>query len=273
MESRNPVLGRMEGLDSPRGSSSSGAAAVDAATIERLEQSYAGPAAGPLATGRMTLNDVIVRTGLTFVVLVATAVIGWQVVPQNPALFWVGMLGGLALGLVNAFKREPSPLLILGYAAFEGLFLGGISYMFSLYAGADGLDLVGQAVLGTFAVFAVTLVAYRMKVVRATPKFRRMVIIGLFGYLAFSLLNLVLSMFGVGDGWGLRNGWMGVAIGLFAVALASFSLVLDFDFIERSVEAGVPEKYSWTAAFGLTVTLVWLYIEILRLLAILQSGD
>jgi uncharacterized YccA/Bax inhibitor family protein len=95
----------------------------------------------------------------------------------------------------------------------------------------------------------------------------------MFGYLAFSLLNLVLSLFGVGDGWGLRNGWLGIAVGLVAVALAAFSLVLDFDFIDKSVQAGVPSRYAWTAAFGLVVTLVWLYLELLRLLAILQGND
>jgi len=132
---------------------------------------------------------------------------------------------------------------------------------------------VQQAILGTFSVFAVALFAYRSGRIRVTPKFRRMVIIGMMGYLAFSLVNLVFVLFGSGDGWGLRSGWLGVAAGLIGVALASFSLVLDFDFIDKGVQNGIPVKYAWTAAFGLVVTLVWLYLELLRLLAILQGGD
>jgi uncharacterized YccA/Bax inhibitor family protein len=262
MESRNPVFARADALS---GGARGGAAAVDAATIEQLEQTYAGPSAGPLQTDRITYNDVIVKTGMAFALVLVGAGIGWF----NPGLMLIGFIGGLVLGLVNAFKKEPSPALILAYAALMGVALGGISMVYQ--AQFDGI--VQQAVLGTFSVFAVALVAYRSGAIRVTPKFRRMVIIGMFGYLAFSLINLVLSLFGVGDGWGLRNGWLGIAVGLVAVALAAFSLVLDFDFIDKSVEAGIPSRYAWTAAFGLVVTLVWLYLELLRLLAILQSGD
>jgi uncharacterized YccA/Bax inhibitor family protein len=262
METRNPVFARAEGLS---GAGRAGGAAVDAATIEQLEQNYSGPAAGPLQTGRLTYNDVIVKTGLTFAVVLVGAGIGWF----NPSLALVGLVVGLVLGLVNAFKKQPSPPLILAYAAFMGIGLGGISMLYQ----AQFNGIVQQAVLGTFSVFAVSLVAYRSGRIRVTPKFQRMVIIGMFGYLAFSLLNLVLSLFGVGDGWGLRNGWLGVAVGVVAVALAAMSLVLDFDFIDKGVAAGIPEKYAWTAAFGLVVTLVWLYLELLRLLAILQGND
>jgi uncharacterized YccA/Bax inhibitor family protein len=271
MESRNPVFSRTDAFHT--GPGGAGRAGVDAMTVDQLEQAYRAPSAGPLATGRMTLDDVVVKTGIGFAVIVVFAAIGWNVVPTNPLVFWVGLIGGLVLGLVNAFKREPSPALIMAYAAFEGLFLGGISWMFSLYAGAEGLTLVTQAVLGTFAVFAVTLFAYKSGMVRATPRFRKMVLIALGGYLVFTLMNLVLAMVGVGGGWGLRGGWLGVAIGLFAVMLASFSLVLDFDFVEQGVKQGLPARYAWTAAFGLMVTLIWLYVEILRLLAILQSSE
>jgi uncharacterized YccA/Bax inhibitor family protein len=240
-------------------------AGVDAASIAQLEQAYAGPPAGPLQTGRMTYNDVIMKTGLTFAVLLVGAGIGWF----QPALAMVGFIVGLVLGLVNAVKKEPSPPLILAYAAFMGVGLGGISLMFQ----SQWQGIVQQAILGTFSVFAVALFAYRSGRIRVTPKFRRMVLIGMMGYLAFSLVNLVLVLFGVGDGWGLRSGWMGVAAGLIGVSLAAFSLVLDFDFIDKGVQNGIPVKYAWTAAFGLVVTLVWLYLELLRLLAILQGND
>jgi uncharacterized YccA/Bax inhibitor family protein len=262
MESRNPVFARTEAM---AGTGRAGAAAVDAATIERLEQSYAGPSAGPLQTRRMTYNDVIVKTGMTFGVLLVGAVVGW-VAPQ---LFWIGFIGGLVLGLVNAFKREPSPALIIAYGAFMGVGLGGISFVFQ----SQWEGIVQQAVLGTLAVFAVALFAYRSGRIRVTPKFQRMVIIGMMGYLAFSLVNLVLVLFGFGDGWGLRSGWLGIVAGLIGVALAAFSLVLDFDFIDKGVANGIPEKYAWTAAFGLVVTLVWLYLELLRLVAIFSGNE
>lgn len=265
MESKNPVFARSEAFGA-------GAATVDAAAVQQLEQAYAGPAAGPLQTDRMTHTDVVVKTGLTFAVLVPFAVLSYALTAGgNGLLVWVGMLGGLVLGLVNAFKREPSPVLILAYAALEGLFLGGISFLFEAWAGAEAGTLVLQAVTATFAVFAVMLVAYRSGAIRATPRFKKMMLVGIGGYLVFSLISFVLSMFGFADGWGLRGGWLGVAVGLFAVALAAMSLVLDFDLADELVAKGAPAKYSWTVAFGLTVTLVWLYLEILRLLAILQS--
>jgi uncharacterized YccA/Bax inhibitor family protein len=266
MESRNPVFARSEAF-------SAGAAGVDAATVQQLEQAYAAPSAGPLATQRMTHTDVVVKTGITFAVLVPFALLSYSLTQGgNASLVWIGMLGGLILGLVNAFKREPSPPLILLYAAFEGLFLGGISFLFEAYAGAAAGTLVIQAVVATFAVFAVMLVSYRSGWIRATPKFRRMLIVGMLGYAGALLLSFVLSLFtSVPYLWSLDNGWLGVAVGLFAVALAAMSLVLDFDMADQLVAQGAPEKYSWTVAFGLVVTLVWLYLEILRLLAILNS--
>lgn len=262
MQSRNPVFARTEAMSAGGSTTTAG---VDSASIDHLEQSFAGPSAGPVQTQRMTYNDVIVRTGLTFTVLLAGAAIGW-VAPQ---LFWVGFIGGLVLGLVNAFKREPSPALIIGYAALMGVGLGGISFVFQ----QQWQGIVQQAVLGTLAVFGVTLVAYRSGRIRVTPKFRRMVLIGMMGYLAFSLVNVLFMVFGSGDNaFGLRSGWMGIAAGLIGVALAAFCLVLDFDFIDKGVQNGIPERYAWTAAFGLVVTLVWLYLEMLRLIAIF-SGE
>nr|MBW4096390.1 Bax inhibitor-1/YccA family protein [Acidobacteriota bacterium] len=188
-----------------------------------------------------------------------------------------GAIVGLVLGLVNSFKREPSPVLIMLYAVFEGVFLGGLSGM--LESAFPGI--VIQAVLGSLSVFAVTLFLFKSGKLRVTPKATRIFIIAISGYALFSLLNFGLMVFNVTDQpWGIRsmnipgtNIPFGVVLGLLAVGLAAFSLVMDFDSIQQGVQNGAPAKYAWTAAFGLTVTLVWLYVEILRLLAILRGND
>jgi uncharacterized YccA/Bax inhibitor family protein len=268
MQSRNPVFNRTPGFG---GRQQAGYGTV-APSTEQLEDMYSAPSATPVQTGRMTYDDVVVKTGLTFGVLLVGAVIGWF----TPQLYIVGAIVGLVLGLVNAFKREPSPALILAYAAFEGLFVGGISSVFEgmQINGNDLNGIVAQAVLATLAVFGVTLWAYSSKRIRVTPKFQRGVMIALGGYLVFCLVNLLFQVFGSSDSvFGFRTGIFGVLIGLFAVGLAAMCLVLDFDFIEKGVQQGIPAKFAWTAAFGLTVTLVWLYVEILRLLAILRGGE
>ena len=263
MESRNPVFARTEAMAAGGRTATAG---VDAASIERLEQAYAGPAAGPLQTQRMTYNEEVLGDLADRRVLLVGAGIGWF----NPAIAMVGFIVGLVLGLVNAFKKEPSPALILAYAAFIGVGLGGISFAFQ----PQWQGIVQQAVLGTLAVFGVALFAYRSGRIRVTPKFQRMVLIGMMGYLAFSLVNVLVMVFGSSDNaFGLRSGWLGIAAGLIGVALAAFSLVLDFDFIDKGVENGIPVKYAWTAAFGLVVTLVWLYLELLRLIAIFSGQD
>lgn len=265
MQSNNPVFSRAEGFNGRH-------ATYDAATptAQELQDMYAAPPAGPLQTGRMTYDDVVVKTGITFAVLLAGAVVGWF----YPGLAFVGLIVGLVLGLVNAFKRNPSPALILAYAAFEGLFVGGISQVFEgMQVGDSTLDgIVAQAILGTLGVFVAALWAYRSGRIRVTPKFQRGVMIALVGYAIFCVVNLLAQVFGwAGGTFGFRDGIVGILIGLFAVGLAALCLVLDFDFIEKGVQAGLPAKFAWTAAFGLTVTLVWLYIEMLRLLAILRG--
>jgi uncharacterized YccA/Bax inhibitor family protein len=215
----------------------------------------------------MTYDHVIVRTGGLLAVLVVFAAGSWKLTDSMPALWVVAMFVGLGLGLVNAFKREPSPVLILLYGAAEGVFLGGISKAYNDFY--DGVVL--QAVLATIATFAVSLVLFKSGKVRVTPRATRWLLVAMSGYIVFSLLNLVLLMTGVIDGWGLRNGPLGVIIGLHAVGMAAFSLMVDFDSIKRGVERGAPAKMAWSAAFGLTVTLVWLYLELLRLLAIFRN--
>ena len=268
MQSRNPVFNSAPGF----GGRQQAGYRTAAPSTQQLEDMYSAPSATPVQTGRMTYDDVVVKTGLTFGVLLVGAVVGWFA----PQLYIVGAIVGLVLGLVNAFKRNPSPALILAYAAFEGLFVGGISNVFEgmQINGNDLNGIVAQAVLATLAVFGVSLWAYHSKRIRVTPKFQRGVMIALGGYLVFVLVNLLFQVFGSSDNvFGFRTGIFGVLIGLFAVGLAAFCLVLDFDFIEKGVQQGIPAKFAWTAAFGLTVTLVWLYVEILRLLAILRGGE
>ncbi|WP_407316732.1 Bax inhibitor-1/YccA family protein [Isoptericola halotolerans] len=241
-----------------------GAQAADAASLQNM---YNAPSASPVDTKRLTYTDVIMKTAGLFALLVVTAAVSWSLVDAMPALWIGGMIVGLVLGLVNAFKKNPSPLLITLYAAAQGLFLGGISAFFETQYGG----IVAQAVLATLSVFAAALGLFSSGKVRVTPKFTRFLLVGMVGYLVFSLVNVVLTWTGVLDGWGLRSGWMGIAIGIFAVILATMSLMVDFDSIKRGVEQGVPAKFAWSAAFGLMVTLIWLYLEILRLLAIFRE--
>ncbi|WP_104091244.1 Bax inhibitor-1/YccA family protein [Arthrobacter sp. GMC3] len=242
-------------------------------SAQQLQDLYNKPSANGAQTGRLTYDDVIMKTVFTLSLVLVGAALGWFI----PVLLFPGMIVGLVLGLVNSFKKQPSPALILCYALFEGMFLGGLSGMLEgVYPG-----IVVQAVLGTLSVFLVTLVLFRNAKVRATPKMTRFFIIALAGYALFSLINFALVIFNVtSTPWGINgmdipgtNIPFGVVIGLLAIGLAAFSLIVDFTSIEKGVQNGLPAKYSWTAAFGLTVTLVWLYVEILRLLAILRGNN
>ncbi|AUZ33997.1 hypothetical protein C3B78_05695 [Arthrobacter sp. PGP41] len=240
-------------------------------TNEQLQQMYNQPAAGPADTGRMTFDDVIVKTTACLGVLLAGAAVTLFVSMGLASLLMiVGALGGFVLALVNTFKKQPSPALILAYAGLEGLFLGGLTRVLDAMYPGVGL----QAVLGTLSVFTVTLLLFKSGKVRATPKAMKFFMIALVGYALFSVVNLVMMMTGLtSEPFGLRSGIIGVAIGILAIGLAAFSLVMDFTSIEEGVRNGAPQRFSWTAAFGLTVTLVWLYVEIIRLLSILRGEE
>jgi uncharacterized YccA/Bax inhibitor family protein len=228
-----------------------------------LDHLYAQPAATTADTGRMTYDDVVVKTGIVFVAVLVGAVVGWQA----PALALLGLVGGLVLGLVNSFKRNPSPALIIGYGLLEGVFLGGVSTLFN----AQYSGIVAQAVLATLSVFGVVLLGFRSGKLRTSPRLNKIFFIAIMGYLVFQVLNLVLVAFAGQQS--LRTGGLGLVIGGLAVLLASYSLVMDFEFIRAGVQQGVPAKFAWTAAFGLVVTLVWLYLELLRILAILRNEN
>ncbi|MBP1327349.1 putative YccA/Bax inhibitor family protein [Leucobacter exalbidus] len=218
----------------------------------------------------MTYENTISKTVGLFLIVVAFAAVGWFI----PALMLPGAIIGLVLGLVNSFKKEPSVPLIMLYGVFQGLFLGGISGVFE----ATWPGIVSQALIGTFSVFAVTLLLFRSGKVRTSPKMTKIVLIAMVGYALFSLINFGMMMFGAMDNpWGMRGVTvfgipLGVIVGLLAVFLAAYSLVMDFELIQNGVKNRVPEKWGWSAAFGLMVTLIWLYVEILRILAILR-GD
>ncbi len=263
MESRNPIFSRAQ--EFRRG----GYATFDTRTpsADELQGMYSAPSATALQTGRMTLDDVVVRTAVLFGLLLVAAGATFELLqPQQFGIVLLAMVVGLVLGLVNSFKKNPSPVLIMAYALVEGVFVGGISRAYeNAYQG-----IVAQAVLGTLAAFASMLVLYRTGRIRATPKFQRMLIIAGVGYLVFAVVNLLGAGLHLWTSVYAGSGVLPLALSAFGVALASLYLVLDFDYIEQGVRNGLPERYAWTAAFGLVVTLIWLYLEILRLIAILN---
>jgi uncharacterized YccA/Bax inhibitor family protein len=267
MESRNPVFNRSE--EFKRG----GYATFDTRTPSAtdLEGMYSAPAATPVQTGRMTIDDVVIRTASLFAVLLATAGATFFVWQPRSLLVVIGAgLVGFVLAMVVQFSKKIRPPLMMAYAAVEGVFVGGISYWYGL---AYGNDLIPQAVLGTLAAFATMLALYKTGVVRNSPRFQKTLIIAAVGYMVFGLVNLLLAAF---TGWTsvyAQGGLLPIVVSGFGVVLAAFFLILDFDFVEQGIRNGVPQQFAWLAAFGLVVTLVWLYLEILRLLAILRGSD
>jgi uncharacterized YccA/Bax inhibitor family protein len=245
---------------------------------------YAAPyqeARGTRASRPLTIDDVVTKTGITLAVLTASAVISYFLVASNLALAMpltlVGAFGGLALVLVATFARkQDSPAIVLSYAVLEGLFLGAISFLFANYrvSSTSAGALIGEAVLGTFGVFFGMLVVYKTGAIRVTPKFTRMLVAAMFGVLALMLGNFLLGMFGVGGGTGLglrSGGPLAIIFSLVCIGIAAFSFLIDFDAADQMIRAGAPEKAAWGIALGLTVTLVWLYLEILRLLSYVQN--
>lgn len=235
-------------------------------SADQLQHMYQQPAATGADMGRMTIGDTINKTVFCLALVVIGAAAGWI----EPALMLPGALVGFVLGLVNVFKKRPSPVLILLYSAAQGAFLGGLSkFLDGMYPGV-----AIQAVLATFCVAGVTLALYRSGKYRMTPKLNKIFMVGMIGLVVFSLLNMVLMMTGVVEGmFGMRDGVLGLVIGVVAVLLATYALVSDFTMIEELSNQGAPAIMAWRGAFGLTMTLIWLYTEILRILAILRGDD
>ncbi|MFE0374939.1 Bax inhibitor-1/YccA family protein [Streptomyces inhibens] len=221
-------------------------------------------------TRPMTMDDVVARTGMTLGTVVAGATVGWLFLTENLGFAIGAGLVAMVLGLVQSFKRKPSPALILSYAALEGLFLGALSGFINDLPKMNGAPM--QAVLGTMAVFVAMLVAYKTRIVRVTARFTRFVMIAAMGFVLLSLVNLMFMVFGGGEGLGFRSGGLGILFGVVGVVLGALFLALDFKQVEDGIAYGAPREESWLAAFGLTLTLVWIYMEMLRLISILR-GD
>lgn len=225
----------------------------------------------------MTVDDVVAKTGITLGIIVVLAVVNYFISASNPTvgtlLTFVGAIGGLITVLVSTFgKKYGSPVVTIVYALFEGLFVGGISYVFAnvTVSGVAAGAMIGQAVLGTIGVFVGMLFVYKTGAIRVTPKFTRFMVAALIGVLVLALGNLVFGLF-TGSAGPLRDGGpLAIIFSVVCIGLAAFSFLLDFDQADKMVRAGVPSKMAWGVALGLAVTLVWLYIEILRLLSYLQ---
>jgi uncharacterized YccA/Bax inhibitor family protein len=245
---------------------------------------YAAPYQEAKPTRPLTIDDVVTKTGITLAVLTVSAVVSFYLASTNLALAapltFIGAFGGLALVLIATFgRKQDSPAIVLSYAVLEGLAVGAISLLMTFQLSIGGRPvsagaLIGEAVLGTLGVFFGMLVVYKTGAIRVTPKFTRMVVAALFGAVFLMLGNLVLAMFGVGGGTGLglrSGGPIAIIFSLVMIGIAAFCFLIDFDAADQMIRAGAPEKAAWGIALGLTVTLVWLYLEILRLLSYFQN--
>lgn len=259
MKSNNPVFSRSEDFNNP---STWGTGSPEQPTTAEL----------------MTIDSVVQKTSITLVVVVAFAFATWMWagnpsswgegrIAQIAMVSAIGAGGAFVLSLVNSFRRAISPPLVLAFAAFEGVALGAISMFFeSQYPG-----IVTNVVLGTLAAFAGTLAAYKYFEIKLSTKFKLGVIAVMFGMVGLSLLSLALSFFGISTGL-FGSGPLGVLFAAVGLVLGVFMLLMDFDFIENGIAAGIDERQSWVAAFGITVSLVWIYTNLLRLLAIFSSN-
>ncbi|MFG2356946.1 Bax inhibitor-1/YccA family protein [Streptomyces sp. NPDC048521] len=288
MKSSNPIFSRWGAardaapadayMRRPVGATAGGRPADDYLTNPYASAAGAGPDADVrTARNAITMDDVVVRTATTLGTVALTAVLSWLLLPVDEAN--IGRSYGIAVGaaliafvlsMIQAFKRAPSPALILGYAAFEGVFLGVISSATSTYI-APGV--VVQAVLGTFAVSAGVLIAYRMRWIRVTQRFAGFLAAAATGFLLLLVADLLFSAFGAGNGLGFHSGGLGIVFGVIGILLGAGFLALDFRQVEDAIAYGAPREEAWLAAFGLTTTLVWIYLEVLQVLTIFNSDN
>ena len=287
MQSNNPVFrnsNEFNGKANAYGNQvydGSGTAHQGFGTTDPSTWSTGTPTHTGAGTGRMTIDSVVQKTGLSIFIVIVFAFITWVMTPaltdinndvSNSSIqtlyAWmaIGSFGAFGLSLVNSFKRVISPALVLAFAALEGVALGALSKWFD-YQFGDGI--VIQAVIGTFAAFAGTLAAYKFFNIQVGTKFRMFVIGAMFAMVGLSILELILSFFGSAIGLYGFSG-IGLVFAILGLVLGVFMLILDFDFVENGVRAGLPDRESWRAAFGLTVSLVWIYTNLLRILAIMR---
>lgn len=276
MQSNNPVFRRSAEFN---GQGTTYGGYSDPATWGTGTDGGYAPYTPAAPTSRMTIDSVVQKTGLTLGVVVVTALATWILTPsidQNItqaefsriiAAATIGSLGAFALSMVNSFKKVISPALVLAFAAFEGVALGGLSKVFDAQFGGS---VVSGAVIGTMAAFGGTLTAYKVLDIKVGDKFRTMVMAAVFGMVGLSVMELVLGMFGASLGL-FGFGGLGLLTAIAGLVLGVFMLIMDFDYVEQGVRFGLPEVESWRAAFAMTVSLVWIYTNLLRLLAILQN--
>jgi uncharacterized YccA/Bax inhibitor family protein len=277
MQSSNPIFQRSAGFNG-RSSNAYGNQTYPASGMTypgygtqstRTSQTPPGYVDQSRSTGPMTIDSVVQKTGITLGLVALTGALVWVLLPDRLlGMAWMaGAFVGLGLAMVLSFKKTISPALVLLYAVAEGFFLGAASKTFeSLY---DGV--VVGAVIGTVAAVAGTLAVYKFFDIHVGNKFRKWVTAAMFGFVGVVLLDFVLSIFGKQIG---INGFgtLGLIVSVIGLGIGVLMLIMDFDYVERGIAAGLPEEESWRAAFGLTVTIVWIYIELLRILSILR-GD
>lgn len=285
-DSSNPVMrGVVRDNQNPGGYAGFGsnmAGAGQAAMYNQYGQQVPPQYAPPQAAGRqLTIDDVVTKTAITLGVLTVTAIVSYVISSYNNALagplMGIGAIAGLVLVLVASFGRKhDNPAIVLAYAAFEGLFVGSISFVFANWMVSGDTSagaLIGQAVLGTFGVFFGMLLVYKIGAIRVTPRFTRMLFAGLIGVMVLMIGNLIIGLFTGGAGVLRDGGPIAIIFSLVCIALAAFSFLVDFDAADRLIRAGAPSRAGWGVALGLTVTLVWLYVEILRLLSYFNSNN
>ena len=247
--------------------------ALSSKTFTNLPQAQLGGAID--AANRMTLSGTVNKTGLLLICAMATAAWTWHLFAQSHdsadvmPLMLVGMFGGLIFAMITIFKKEWSPVTAPIYSLLEGLVLGGLSAVFDARYPGIGI----QAVALTFGTLFVLLIAYSSGMIKVTQKFALGVVAATGGIFLFYMLEMVLGFFGIQFASVNGNGIIGIGFSLVVVIVAALNLVLDFDFIEQGVQVGAPKYMEWYGAFGIMVTLVWLYIEILRLLTKLQRRN
>ena len=211
----------------------------------------------------MTLDGTVNKTGILLALCVGGAYFGWN----SPGLVMPAILIGFVIALFTIFRPKNSPYTAPAYAAIEGVALGGITMIFEAQYPGIGIQAIGL----TFGILASLLICYKSGIIKPTENFRLMIFAGTMGIFILYLVSFIMSFFGNSIGFIHSNGLFGIGFSLFVVAIASLNLVLDFDFIEEGAEKGMPKYLEWYGAFSLMVTLIWLYLEILRLLAKIRS--
>ena len=240
------------------------------------ESAYQGTIFEGIATGQeMTVKGTLNKFGFLFLMMMGSTLLAWTQFYKGSdplPLMLIGVFGGLALAIVMAFKKQWSPFLAPAYAIFEGLFVGSVSAYYDYAYQTKYPGIVMQAVLLTLLVALVMYLVYRFRIIRVTQKFRMIIIIATGAIALFYLIQWIGYLMGATIGaFTMAATPLGIGFSVFVVVLASLNLLLDFDMIEKGVEMKAPKYMEWYSAFGLLVTLVWLYLEILRLLSKLRS--